>query len=73
MGAHCQRCPKEAISCEYAELGCEHVCLRKDMSNHNESQLQAHLQLVINKLKAARTLMEHNRTGAQHRKSMSSR
>ena len=27
MAAHRQECPKETISCEYANLGCKHVCV----------------------------------------------
>ena len=63
MKAHRQKCPKQIIRCEYAKLGCEHVCPREDMLNHNESQIQSHLQLAMNELKTVRTLLE-SRSGA---------
>ena len=62
MGAHRQQCPKETISCEYAKLGCEHVCLREAIVDHNEKQMQDHLQLAMNELTILRTLLE-SRTG----------
>ena len=58
MGAHRQQCPKEAISCEYAELGCEHVCLREAIADHDERQMQSHLHLAINELAILRTMLE---------------
>ena len=63
MGAHRQQCPKESISCEYAKLGCKHVCLREAIADHNEKQMQAHLQLAMNELAILCTLLE-SRTGA---------
>ena len=63
MGAHRQQCPKETISCDYAKLGCKRVCLREDITDHNEEQVQGHLQLAMNELAILRTLLE-SRTGA---------
>ena len=63
MEVHRQQCPKETISCEYAKLGCEHVCPREDIADHNEKQVQGHLQLAINKLTILSTSFE-SRTGA---------
>ena len=59
VGAHCQQCPKETVSCEYARIGCERAaCLREDMASHNESQMLGHLHLAMNELKTVRTLLE---------------
>ena len=63
MGAHRQQCPKETISCEYAKLGCKHVCLREDITDHNEKQVQGHLRLAMNELANLRALFQ-SRTGA---------
>ena len=63
MGAHHQQCPKEIISCEYAKLGCKHVCLREDITDHNEEQVQGHLRLATNELANLRALFQ-SRTGA---------
>ena len=60
--AHRQQCPKETISCEYAKLGCEHVCPREAIADHNVKQVQGHLQLAMNELAIHRTLLE-NRLG----------
>ena len=59
MAAHRQECPKETISCEYAKLGCKHICLREDIANHNEEEAQAHLKLAMNKLTTLHTLFEN--------------
>ena len=56
--AHRQPCPKETISCEYAKVGCEHVCLREAIADHNEKQMQSHLQLAMNKLVIHSTSLE---------------
>ena len=66
MDAHRHQCPKETISCEYAELGCHHVCLREAMVDHNEKQMQGHLQLAMNELAIHRTLLDRQ-TGAPKR------
>ena len=58
MGAHLHQCPKETISCEYAKLGCKRVCLREDITDHYEEQVQGHLQLAMNELAILRTLLE---------------
>ena len=63
MEAHRQQCPNETINCEYAKLGCEHVCLREAIADHNEKQVQVHFQLAINELAIHRTLLE-SRTSA---------
>ena len=55
---HRQQCPKETISCEYAKIGCEHVCLREKMSRHNRTETQTHLQLAVQKLSIVCTLSE---------------
>ena len=63
MEAHRQLCPKEIINCEYAQLGCEHVCLRENIADHNEQSIQSHLQLAMKELTIHRTMLE-SRTGS---------
>ena len=63
MRAHRQECPKETISCEYAKLSCNHVCLQQAIVNHNQTEVQHHLQLAMNELVFLRTLLE-SRPGA---------
>ena len=50
--AHHQQCSKEIISCEYADLGCKHVCLRESLLYHRKQQVHTHLQLAMNARKA---------------------
>ena len=63
MEIHRQLCPKETVSCEYANFGCNHVCPREDITDHNQTQMQIHLQLATSELRTVRTLLE-SRTGA---------
>ena len=46
MDTHRQQCSKETISCEFADFGCDHVCLREEMLEHSKVQVHAHLQLA---------------------------
>ena len=43
-------------------IGCKHVCLREDITDHNEKQVQGHLRLAMNELENLRALFE-SRTG----------
>ena len=47
LEAHRQQCPKEMVCCEYADLGCEHVCLREESLQHSKQQVHFHLHLAI--------------------------
>ena len=59
--AHRQEYPKEIISCEYAKLGCKCVCLRENISEHDEKQVHGHLRLAMSELANLRTLFESGR------------
>ena len=58
MEDHRQECPKETVSCEYVDLGCKHVCLRKNMTKHSKQQAEAHLQLATWEMRRVEMLVE---------------
>ncbi len=42
---HSLVCEMEPILCSFHELGCKEKVLRKDMDNHNETNIHQHLVL----------------------------
>ena len=67
MERHRRRCPKEVVSCRYADLGCDYVCLREGMLKHNTKHLHTHLQLTTERLRVIRTNLESKATVPQQR------
>ena len=65
MEAHRQQCPKETVSCQYADLGCEYVCLREDIADHDEKQMPRHLILVLDELRTTRMLLKRETKAMQ--------
>ena len=48
INEHIKLCPLEKIQCEYHEIGCKTMILRKDVKNHNINEINKHLHLVKN-------------------------
>ena len=48
INQHKELCPLEKIHCEYYEIGCTEMILRKDVKNHNTKEINKHLKLVKN-------------------------
>ena len=46
MAAHRKVCPLEIITCEYLEIGCNVRLPRRDIENHNNTEMAYHLKLM---------------------------
>ena len=54
MGSHQQKCPKEVIKCPYHDIGCETEMKREMMDKHIETNIKAHLQNSVEKIREQR-------------------
>ncbi|XP_065917773.1 TNF receptor-associated factor 3-like isoform X2 [Dysidea avara] len=67
LNAHEEVCPLAKVKCRYYELGCNSFITRRDLKGHNKSNVQYHLNLVMNdryslKSKLARVTEELEKT-----------
>ena len=46
LNDHKKECPMEEIPCKYSNVGCEKVCQRYKMDDHEESDQKEHLKLL---------------------------
>ena len=47
MEAHQEICPLEPLDCPFKSVGCAYETLRKDMDDHTQMSMQAHLLMVL--------------------------
>ena len=47
MKAHQRICPLEPLDCPFKSVGCKNTPRRKDMDNHTQMNMEAHLLLVV--------------------------
>ena len=47
MEAHQEICPMEPLDCPFESVGCKNVIRRKDLATHTQTNMEAHLLLLV--------------------------